>query len=609
VVTELKFDSTNVDYVGEMRALATEDLAQRMASVEQDVDRRGEAAQRLAAPDSSALARAQEQGPAILVTEDGAAVDMHEVLARQMGMEYVDLNNYPDTDFKVLRMLNAEQVKQYKVFPLRLDSAQNVLTLAICDPSDPTVVDDLSLMLGCAVHAVVAREDDIIDRINRSYGLGDESLGSMLVEFETESEEDLLTPDAGNVINLTDLSAIERQAPLVKLTNLILLKAINEHASDIHIEPFENLVRVRYRVDGVLREMDSPPKDMQIGLMSRLKVMANLDIAETRRPQDGRINLRLPEDREVELRVTTAPTVHGEGIAMRVLDKSLMRMSINQLGMNQDVLEEFLKEVRKPNGIVLVTGPTGCGKTTTLYSAINEVKSVEEKLITTEDPVEYQVDGIIQINIHESVGLTYARCLRSILRQDPDRILVGEIRDLETASIAVNAALTGHLVFSTLHTNSAAGTITRLMDMGVEPFLISSTIEAIVGQRLVRTVCPNCRAEHDPAPEELAEFGVQRHEVEDITFAHGTGCEECAFTGYKGRIGVFEQLKVTDAICDLILQQATTDEMHAKAIEQGMTSLRQDGWIKICMGVTTFSEVASRTPADEGVPSARIARL
>jgi type II secretory ATPase GspE/PulE/Tfp pilus assembly ATPase PilB-like protein len=362
----------------------------------------------------------------------------------------------------------------------------------------------------------------------------------------------------------------------------------------LHIEPFAGQLRIRYRVDGVLREIPSPPKSLQLGLLSRLKVMATLNISESRRPQDGRIRLNI-EGREVDLRVACVPTVHGESIVMRVLDKSAMMIGISQLGMQKEVLEPYLKRARKPNGIVLVTGPTGSGKTTTLYATLKEIFDPGSKFITTEDPVEFELPGIVQVNINARVGLTFAACLRSILRQDPDVILVGEIRDVETAQIAIQAALTGHLVMSTLHTNSAAATITRLVDMGVEPFLLTSTLEAIIGQRLVRTICPSCKSPYFPTDEELSEFGVTRDEVEGLEFMQGRGCDDCNFSGYKGRMGLFEMMEVTESIKELILQRATTDDIHAMAVHEGMVTLRQDGWLKICLGLTSFEEVTRHT--------------
>ncbi len=602
---EYKIGGLDGDFKSQMRDLVREDAlnsesAKRKSALTPDTEVAKRYTSGSGLSGDPAAAEVVDGSQALI--EEGSAFDMQRILAEQMGMDFVNLDDYPPTDYKVLRMLSADQAKQYRVFPLEFDPDTDTMTLAISDPSDPTVVDDLSLALGCTIHAVVANEEHVSDRISQSYGVGDETLDTLLDEFSEDSEDDVLGGDGtGGVVDISDMDvSVHNAAPIVALTNLILIRAIKENSSDIHIEPFDNLLRIRYRVDGMLREMQSPPVEMQIGLISRLKVMANMDIAETRRPQDGRIRLNLPGNNEIELRVTSAATVHGESIVMRVLDKTIMQMGVGQIGMTQDVLTDFLKQLKKPNGIVLVTGPTGCGKTTTLYAAMNEIKDPEEKMITTEDPVEYQVDGIVQVNINEAVGLTYSRCLRAILRQDPDRILVGEIRDLETARISVESALTGHMVFSTLHTNSSAGTITRLIDMGVEPFLITSTLQAVVGQRLVRSICPNCKKEYEPDDDELEEFGVHdRSEIEDITFYRGEGCDECAYTGYRGRMGLYEYLAVNEEICDIILEQGTTDDIHACAIRNGMASLRQDGWVKICLGLTTFSEVATHTPKEE----------
>jgi type IV pilus assembly protein PilB len=581
-----------------MSRLMQEDRAARPEGSGSEMPLDGELARRFSDDSIATDAQVLAEDPMTMM-HGASSLDMHEVLARNLGLEYVDLDDYQTVDLKVLRMLSADQAKAFKVFPLSFDGPSQTLKLAIANPSDPTIVDNLRLILGCDIDAVVASEDAILDRINRQYGVGDESIESILEEVRGEDGDDILGSDqSGRQIDLSDVNQVVNLPPIIRLTNLVLMKAIQDSASDIHIEPFQSILRIRYRVDGVLREMESPPASMKLGLVSRLKVMANLDIAETRRPQDGRIKLILPGQREVDLRVTSAPTVHGESIVMRVLDRSVMEIGIHQLGMSQNILESFLKDVQKPNGIVLVTGPTGCGKTTTLYSAIKEVKTPTEKLITTEDPVEYQVDGIIQVNINESVGLTYARCLRAILRQDPERILVGEIRDVETARIAIESALTGHLVFSTLHTNSAAGTVTRLIDMGIEPYLITSTLQSVIGQRLVRMTCGNCRLPYIPSDEELMEFRQTRESVSDIPFQIGDGCDDCAFTGYHGRIGVFEYLKNSEEMSDLCLGGGTTDEIQELAIKQGMATIRQDGWLKVCMGLTTFHEIIAHTPPD-----------
>lgn len=531
----------------------------------------------------------------------GAEQDMLQILCDQAGLQLVRLTDYPKATLtkELLKMIPSDLVRGWKVFPVKFDKASGTLTVAIADPLNVRVVDDLRMMLNSAdvrdIEAVVAKEDEISDYINIYYGVGDQTL-DQVVEGLDEGEREALATTEG-AIDLSDLGKIQAQEPIIRFCNLLILQAIKERASDIHIEPFSGVLRIRYRTDGVLREIQSPPKSWQAGVISRLKVMSVMDIAETRRPQDGRIKLTI-DGREVDCRVSSLPVVHGECIAMRLLDKSAMMVGVSQIGMTDQVLERFMRLVQRPNGIMLVTGPTGSGKTTTLYAALNEINEPTEKIITTEDPVEYQLEGLVQVNINTNVGLTFARCLRAILRQDPDVILVGEIRDSETAQIAIQASLTGHLVFSTLHTNSAAATISRLVDMSVEPFLITSTLAGVIAQRLVRMTCPRCRAPYKPTPEELAEFGTTPEEVGDITFMKGRGCDECHQSGYKGRIGIFELLEVTEEIQNLILSQGTTDEIHDTAVRQGMTTMRQDGWLKICLGVTTFEEVAKHTPKE-----------
>jgi len=528
--------------------------------------------------------------------------DLIRTITEKVGLEYVSVRDYDleSNEAQSLRdLIPAAEARKRRIFPLVKETTPGFntrLTIAIADAVDITIVDDLGHLLpNYDIHAVVADEQEIVDAIDKYYGIGDESI---------EEAVEALNQDMGQAQSLTkggeveiDIEQLANDPPVIKIVNLLLMEAVQQRASDLHIEPFSNRLRIRYRVDGLLREIQSPPKTYQVGIISRLKVMAGMNIAETRMPQDGRIRLSIA-GKEVDLRVASVPIVHGEGIVMRVLDKSTMMIGIRQLGFQQEVLSEMLKESSKPNGIMLVTGPTGCGKTTTLYSILNEIFDSGMKFITTKDPVEYELAGIVQVNINAKVDLTFARCLRAILRQDPDVILVGEIRDVETAQISIQAALTGHMVFSTLHTNSAAATITRLVDMGLEPFLLSSTLRGVVGQRLIRTICPSCREEYTPTDKDLTEYAVTREQVEDITFYKGRGCDDCNSTGYKGRLGIFEFMRVTDEICELILQRSTTDEIHALAVHQGMQSMRTDGWMKVCMGVTTFEEVARQTPSE-----------
>lgn len=586
--------------------ISPRELAKHEKNIAKRLQAAGEAASRIGAdgqapPPSSYMSAMGDDDYELGAGGLQNATEMLKALTEKVGLPYKELKEYDlkdeDKMARLTSYLPSSTAREMRVFPVderREAGRRPVLTIAIADPLDIQIVDNLRLMLPeHDLEPVVINEGDIIDAIDRFYGLGDEDLGDVidiLQQEETGKHEEM--GRAGEVqINLEDLASAP---PVIKLVNLILIRSIKDRASDLHIEPFQGQVRIRYRVDGVLREIPSPPKSLQLGLISRLKVMAALNISESRRPQDGRIRLSV-EGREVDLRVACVPTVHGESIVMRVLDKSAMMIGVNQLGFQKEVLEPFLKRCNKPNGLILVTGPTGSGKTTTLYATLREVYEPGAKFITTEDPVEFELPGIVQVNINSKVGLTFGACLRAILRQDPDVILVGEIRDVETAQIGIQAALTGHLVMSTLHTNSAAATITRLVDMGIEPFLLTSTLEAIVGQRLLRTICPSCRAPYFPTDEELADFGVTRDEVEEITFTQGRGCDDCNFTGYKGRIGIFEMMEVSDSIKELVIQRATTDDIHAMAVHEGMTTLRQDGWLKICLGMTTFEEVTKHT--------------
>ena len=528
--------------------------------------------------------------------------DMLKIISEQTGLRMVELRNYPKADYRLRGLITPDQAKSLRVVPLE-QKPNGTIIIAIADPSNPTIADDLRLILQCDVETVIANEDEIKERIEQYYGLGEETLETLVDKEGNEAADENVISHNSAEIDLTDLESIANAAPIVKLVNFLLLRAINDRASDIHIEPFPTFIRIRYRVDGVLREIPSPPRSQLVAIVSRIKVIAGMNISETRLPQDGRIKLGV-ENREVDMRVSTVPTVHGESIVMRVLDRSMMMVGISQIGMMGQVLEGFKKAIRKPNGIVLVTGPTGCGKTTTLYAALAEVRDPGEKLITTEDPVEYELEGIQQVNINEGVGLTFARCLRAILRQDPDTVLVGEIRDVETAQIAVQASLTGHLVFSTLHTNSACATVTRLLDMGVEPFLITSALEAVIGQRLIRTICQACKRPYTPSEEDLMDFGYTLQDVRDegITFFHGEGCPDCSHTGYHGRLGIFELLIINDEIREMILERATTDEIQEYALREGMMTMRKDGWIKACLGLTTLSEVARQTPRDTEAP-------
>jgi type IV pilus assembly protein PilB len=524
-----------------------------------------------------------------LINEDQLA----QALAEQLSLNTVAV---ADVTIKkdVLAMVTAPMAQMYRIVPIEFDG--DTLTVAMCDPQNLSVQDELRTFLGFNIRVLVTTESQMMQALERYYGESTDSVESIVSALEEDAE--LAAAAAGisadGPINLDDVTALADSAPVRKLLNMVLLMAIREHASDLHFEPFEDEFKIRIKADGVLYEMVPPPRHLAFAITTRIKVMANLDIAERRLPQDGRIELTVG-GHPVDLRVSVLPTMFGESVVMRVLDRSVTSLQLESVGMDVPTLKQFRDAISKPNGIVLVTGPTGSGKTTTLYSALNELNSIEDKLITTEDPVEYDMDGIIQVPIDPDIGNTFAHILRSILRQDPDKILVGEIRDLETAEIAVQASLTGHLVFSTLHTNDAPSTITRLKDMGVPTFLITATVEAILAQRLVRKVCMQCREEYTPPREILEDLELTSEQVRGKRFYRGAGCEICNNTGYKGRVGLFELMIMTNDLRDRIMANAQADELRTLAIKQGMVSLRQAG-IKCCFdGITTPDEVVRET--------------
>ncbi len=527
-----------------------------------------------------------EQG---LVDEE----DLRLALAAQRGMEYVDLSSV-EVPRDVIEKVPAQMAKTYHIVPVQYDGARNLLTVALDNPDNFRATDDLSTLMGFRVEAKITSPDALEKALTKYYETaGEENINQLineiqgdqfLAEFEGRNES----------IDLDELKELSESNPIKKLLNLVLLQAIRDKASDIHFEPFENEYKMRYRVDGVLYEMVPPPKHIAAALSSRIKVMANLDIAERRLPQDGRISLMV-QGKPVDLRVSVLPTMFGESVVLRVLDRSQVSLELEKLGFRPNDLKLVRQLIRKPNGIVIVTGPTGSGKTTTLYAAMRELNSVERKLITTEDPVEYDIDGLIQVQIKPEIGLTFAKCLRSILRQDPDVILVGEIRDLETAEIAAQASLTGHLVLTTLHTNDAPSSIARLLDLGVEPFLITATLEGIIAQRLVRKICEHCKAPYTPSEVQLRELGLDPSEVKDKKFFYGRGCKRCNNTGYRGRIAIFEVMTFNDEIRDLIMNQASTSVLRAAGQRAGMRLLRENGLEAIYDGITTVDEVIKET--------------
>ncbi len=514
--------------------------------------------------------------------------DVVETLGTQMGVKFVDLDEM-HLDPELARSVPEHLAQRYKVIPVAQND--NRLTLAMVDPLNVIAIDDIRLITGFDIDPVIATEESIIKAINNQYGVTD------LVEVE-ETVKDISAQDFGPLefeddvdeeIALDKLKEMVDEAPIVRVVNLIVSQAINDKASDIHIEPEAKSVRVRYRVDGVLHDVMSPPKHIQAPMVSRIKIMANMDIAERRVPQDGKIHLT-HDGREFDLRVSTIPTVHGEKTVMRILDKSSVMLGLNKLGFADDNLTLWEAVVEKPYGMILVTGPTGSGKSTTLYSCLNKLNSGDKNIITCEDPVEYQIPGINQVQTNNKAGLTFASALKSFLRQDPDIIMVGEIRDGETAKIAVEAALTGHLVLSTLHTNDSTGAISRLVEMGVEPFLVSSALIGVLAQRLARCICPNCKEGFTPPVEAIRKFGMAMFGDSDIQFYRGRGCDHCKMTGYRGRSGIHEVFTLSDRIRGLILNRASTAEIRQAAIEEGMKTMQDDGLRKTLGGVTTMEE-------------------
>jgi type IV pilus assembly protein PilB len=521
---------------------------------------------------------------------DGGFIDEHgfyQTIANGLGTDFVDLTER-DIAPQILRLIPSGLARLHGALPVEMSGP--TLRVALVDPFDLHAAEDLRFALGKDIHVVVSSPDQIEDLIKQYYG------------SDTTSMEDVLKQlgEAGEALQLREAdgeAAVEAEAnatPIIRFVDLILYQAIQDRASDIHFEPFEDEFKIRYRVDGALYEMSPPPRHLALPVISRVKVMANMNIAERRLPQDGRIQKHIA-GRNVDLRVSTLPTQFGESLVLRVLDRSIVNLDLEALGMPDYIYNFLLEMINRPNGIFIATGPTGSGKTTTLYSCLRKINTIDSKLLTAEEPVEYDLEGIVQVPVNEAIGLTFARILRSFLRQDPDRIMVGETRDLETAQIAIQASLTGHLVFTTLHTNDAPGAITRLIDMDVEPFLISSTLEAVLGQRLLRSICRQCRTTYKPSDALLAELGISRHDIGDKQFFYGKGCDTCNNTGYKGRKGIYELLRVTDPIRELINERAPTVSLKQKAVEFGMVTLRQDGLRSIFDGDTTIEEVLRYT--------------
>ncbi len=510
-------------------------------------------------------------------------------VAGQLGYEYLD-GSPGEIPGEVIGALQGNLARMYGVVPIRMD-AQSIDLLA-SDPFNNQVIDDLTFALGKDIRLVVGDPVRIEGMLKLHYGDDETTVDDLLKELSSDDHDGA---GGGNKeLSEHDLESMAGQTPIIRFVNLVIGQAIRDKASDIHFEPFEHEFKIRYRIDGSLYEMAPPPKHLALPITSRVKVLANLNIAERRIPQDGRIKLTLG-GRSVDLRVSTLPTQFGESVVLRVLDQSAVQLDITSLGMPKDVFEGINDIIHRPNGIFIVTGPTGSGKTTTLYSALRVINTTDLKLLTAEDPVEYEIEGIMQVPVNHAVGLTFAAALRSFLRQDPDVIMVGEIRDLETAQIAIQASLTGHLVLSTLHTNDAPGAVTRLVDMGVEPFLIASSLEAVLAQRLVRRICKNCRTPYEPPAALLQQLGIDPVDIGNREFFYGRGCEHCSDSGYRGRMGVYEWLRLSESIRDLVVERASTMVIKQKALEQGMRTLRDDGLRSIFDGATSIEEVIKYT--------------
>ena len=520
--------------------------------------------------------------------------DLTIFLSKQYGIPAVDLAT-TEIDPEIIKQIPQDVANKYQVIPI--SRTGSTLVIAMADPSNIFAIDDLKFLTGYNIDSVVASEVAIKDAIEKYYSSHEEEmlLGDVLTEFD-ESEMEIVHDE--EQVDVNDLKKAVEDAPVVKLVNLILTDAIKRGASDIHVEPYEKSFRVRYRVDGVLSEFMKPPLKLKNAIVSRIKIMSSLDIAERRLPQDGRIKLKMGKDKEMDYRVSVLPTLFGEKVVMRLLDKSNLQLDMTKLGFEEKALKDFKDAIEKPWGMVLVTGPTGSGKTTTLYSALSELNKITDNISTAEDPVEFNLAGINQVQMHEAIGLNFASALRSFLRQDPDIIMVGEIRDFETAEIAVKAALTGHLVLSTLHTNDAPSTVNRLLNMGIEPFLISSATNLILAQRLARKICKECKQEIHVPPQALIDIGITPEDAKSFKCFHGKGCATCGGTGYKGRIALYEVMPLTDNLKELVLNGASSAELKRGAVKEGMKTLRMSGITKLKEGVTTIEEVVRATMAD-----------
>jgi type IV pilus assembly protein PilB len=514
-----------------------------------------------------------------------------QIVAEHLGTEVVNLDSV-EFSAALVKTIPSGTARMYQCVPVA--DFGSALQIALANPLNPSAVDEISYIVGKEVQLVVADPAAIEKVISKHYGDESESVGDILKELGADTDIAREANEAAATEDTTEIVDLANEVPIVRFVNLVIFQAIQDRASDIHFEPFEDEFKIRYRVDGALYEMSPPPKHLALPVISRIKVMANLNISERRLPQDGRISFPLA-GKQIDLRVSTLPTAFGESVVLRVLDRSAVNLEMESVGLPKEIYDYTLDAVNQPNGIFIVTGPTGSGKTTTLYSCLRKVNTIDVKILTAEDPVEYDIDGLIQVAINEAQGMTFGKALRSFLRQDPDIIMLGEMRDLETAQIAIQSSLTGHLVLSTLHTNDAPGAVTRLVDMGVEPFLISSTLMAVLAQRLVRTVCKKCRTPFEPTESQLALLNLSPHDIGEKVFYYGRGCTNCNDTGYRGRKGIFELLVISEALRNLINERAPAVVIRQKAVELGMVTLREDGLRSIFDGVTTIEEVVKYT--------------
>lgn len=527
-----------------------------------------------------------------LLSED----QLLRALGEQLDMKVVSLADIT-IPAELCQLINQQMAEMFKLIPLSQNKKDKSVTVAMARPEDPAALDSVRSFLGVEVKAVIASEADVNNTIQRLYVGQQESIIDVIKQIETDKALQQYSNRNENTIDLEAIEEMADAAPVRKLVNLVLLTAIRDKASDIHFEPFETEYKMRLRVDGVLFELTAPPRHLGAAISSRIKVMANLDIAERRIPQDGRIELALGGN-QIDIRVSTLPTLFGESVVLRILDKTVVNLDLEKIGMPEDTLALWRGLILKPNGIILVTGPTSSGKTTTLYATLNELNSIEDKIITTEEPVEYDIDGLVQCPINHDIGVTFGACLRAILRQDPDIILVGETRDLETAEISIQASLTGHTVFTTLHTNDAPSAVTRLRDMGLPTFLITATVEGVLAQRLVRRICANCKEQYMPPEEKLNEIGLTTATAGGLAFYRGKGCDICKNTGYKGRMGIYELLIVTDELREMIVKESSLDEFRAACRRSGMRTLRETGMLNVHEGKTTIDEIIRETVLD-----------